>query len=521
IHKLTILDKRIKSFLEGYRQNIALIGDDKDELTYILDNYLSKNKISDIVYIRPNSLYLTDKNFFANVATALLEEYLNCNDNLDNLINICQERNCLSATVGFIKTILQKDSILFADALELINKFVNESSRKCLFILEEFTQLPHILNVDYDNFAKFILLQRNCMLLLTSSYIKEAEKIFSTKLDLLFGNFEKIYLNGSIVFENLKYLESKLLITPSLFFTSFFINILETNLIYYDIIADKINENYKNNSNEEDIITLVLKKSIYLPQTYLFEKFIGKINLLKEHIKNYTKAIKLLIFLSEGYCRKNDLLSLGIFDAKSLYSMLEKLKQLQYINDYGNIYKIKDRLFSFWLSFVFKIYYFYPFCSAESRLHFWETKIKNEMSIFREEFFKDKIKRIVELLSSFKDDVVYADNEKYILPLIEKANILSYADKNYHLLIAEGKELIFAAIKESIVDDIDILNFIERSSQIKNKKMKKIFISTEQFTQQAKLIAKDSKLILWDINQINRLLSIYNKPLLPFQSRRT
>ncbi|MCM8786978.1 MAG: restriction endonuclease [Candidatus Omnitrophica bacterium] len=519
INKLDILDKRIKSFLEGYRQNIALFCNDKDEITYILDNYFSKNQFNDIIFIRQNGIYLTDKNFFANVALSLLTGYLNRQEKLDNLINICQEKTYLPSTVGFIKTTLQKDNIVFAEVLELINKFINETSRKCLFILEEFTQLQHILNIDYDNFAKFILLQRNCMLILTSSYLKEAEKILSLKLDLLFGNFEKIYLNESIGLENLKYLESKLQIKPSLFFTSFFINILEANIIYYDIVANVINKTYQLNNSEEDTILSVLKNSIYLPQTYLFERFIGKINLLKEYFKNYPDAIKLLMLISEGYFRKNDLLSLGIFDTKSLYNLLEKLKQLQYINDYGNIYKIKDKLFSFWLSSVFKVYYFYPFWSLENRLYFFEAKIKSEIAIFKEEFFKDKIKRIVELLSLFKNDVIYVDNEKYILPAIQRANFLSYADKNYHLLIAEGKELVFAAIKDAMVEDTDILNFIERSLRIKNKKIRKIFISTEQFTQPARLIAKNNKLILWDINEINRLLGIYNKPLLPFHDK--
>jgi len=37
----------------------------------------------------------------------------------------------------------------------------------------------------------------------------------------------------------------------------------------------------------------------------------------------------------------------------------------------------------------------------------------------------------------------------------------------------------------------------------------------EKFTPEAQLIAKNNRLITWDINEINHLMKLYNKPTIP------
>jgi hypothetical protein len=147
----------------------------------------------------------------------------------------------------------------------------------------------------------------------------------------------------------------------------------------------------------------------------------------------------------------------------------------------------------------------------------WRISIENCFSAFKEEFIKNGITRVLELIGSFRDDCVRAGKHKYNLPSITKTKIISYPECNMHLFIGEGKEIIFAAIKEGRADDADVINFIERARGFKSRRVKKIFIAMESLSSSAQLIAKNNKLIAWDARDINRLRALYNRPMMPHQ----
>jgi len=351
------------------------------------------------------------------------------------------------------------------------------------------------------------------MVVLTASSFKEAQKVLSGELNLLFGNFEKISLNENTSLDNFLYLKHLISpVLPSPFFLSFFVNILGSNIIYYDLIAAVIKNNYQPNDEENSIVS-VIEETLCLKETYLFQRFAKRIDLIKSNLKDFTPAIKLLFSLSEGYLRKKELMSLEIYDSKEFSSRLQKILDLNYIENLGNIYKIKDSLFSFWLSHIFKLYFFTPILDPRRRTLMYRKKIREEMAIFKEEFFKDKMKKILQLFSSFKNDTVWISKNRYKLPLIERTKIISYPKKDFHLLVGEGKEIIFAGIKEKNANDDDVLDFIEKGTNIKGKKVRKIFISLDSLSPEARLIAKNNKLISWDVNEVNRLLNIYNRSI--------
>lgn len=515
-NKLAILDKRIESFSSGYRQNIALLGGDEEETSYLLGIYLQSNKLKEVIYIHTTTTYINPRDFFKTVIFSLLSEYLNIETTLDNLIN--QAGINLKTTANFIKDTLKKQSYTFLDILETINKFINESKKQCIFIIEEFSALENLFANHFKDFSKFLILQRNCMVILTDSHTKKAEKILASELNLLFGNFEKIYLDDTSFLENYVYIKNQL--SPYNFsplFLSFFVNILGNNTLYYNSISNFIKNNYIQNNDESTIIS-TLKNALYSQETYFFQKFSKKILLLKERFKNFHEIIKILIYISDGYLRRKELNSLHICDTKELKINLSKLTELNYIINYGNVYNITDPLFSFWLSYTFKLYVSPCILNPSKRMILWEKKVIEGIALFKEDFLKDKIKKIMELFASFKDDTLTIGKIKYKLPTIEKTKIISYPEKGLYFLIGEGKEIVFVGIKEKEAEDNDIFEFLEKGSNIKGRGVHKIFISLDRVNPTAKLVAKNHKLIIWDVNEINHLMQVYNKPIFSLEN---
>jgi len=510
---IKLIDKRIKSFVDGYRQNLALLGDDEDQIFYILNKYLfTSQKQNELIYIYVNASYIGDREFFKNVAYSILSEYISSRDSLDKLITIASP--LLPYTVDFIKENLKTTNfITFLKILELINKFINETSKKCIFIIEEFTQLKYLFKNFHQDFSKFIIFQKKCMTVITSSEIEEAQKILSTELNFLFGNFEKINLNDTTFLDNYLYLRDSLKeFGPTPFFISFFVNNIGTNIAYYDIITKLIKKHYT--SDEIESIIEIIKNSLYDKDCYFFQRFIKKIDFLKDRFKNYVAFVKILLAISNGYIRKKEIGSLNICEAKGLSLKLQKMVELNYLTSLGNVYRIKDELFSFWLSHIFCFDFYPSILEPQKRYYLFKTKLNETIEIYKDSFFKDKIRRILELIGSFKDDSLKIGKNRIRLPHIERTKIIFYPERKVNFLIGEGKKIIFVGIKEDTTDDMDILDYIEKTGFLKRKNIKRIFIALGSFTTSAKLIAKENKLIIWDANEINHLLRIYRKPII-------
>jgi hypothetical protein len=352
------------------------------------------------------------------------------------------------------------------------------------------------------------------MVILTSLHTRESEKTLYCDLNFLFGNFEKIIFSENSFFENYTYLKKILTPLPcSPFFISFFVNILGHNSIYYELFSANVKELY-NEAEEEKSIVAIVYRLLSEQQSYLFQKFIAYIDAIENNFKDPTATIKLLLGLCDGYIRKKELASLHLFDLKELTNKLSKLCDLNYIDNLGNIYRIKDSLFAFWLSHIFKPTFYPQLLDKNKRTEAIRQTILLAITIFKEDFYKDKIKKVLELISLFKNDSLKVGRIRYSLPLITKSRLMSYPEKNLHFLIGEGQEIIFVGIKESCAEDGDIFEFIEKGSTIKGKGVRKIFISLNTFSPSAKLAAKNNKLTVWDINDINDLMHIYQKPIL-------
>ncbi|UCC94950.1 MAG: hypothetical protein JSW40_09100 [Candidatus Omnitrophota bacterium] len=513
--KLFPLEKRIKGFSEGYRQNIALLGDDGEEISYLLANYLKTDRLKGIIPIHTTTAYIDAKEFLKCAAFSLLSAYCHKADTLDNLINYTVET--LPHTTQYIKETFRKNTPSFLDALEIINKFVNETGRKCLLIIEEFLELKGLFPQCFKDFSTFLILQRNCMVVLTSCNPRGAEKVLASELNLLFGNFETVAFNERVFLDNYRYLQDILKpLSPSPLFLSFFVSIVGDNIIYHDLISKAIKENYQP-ENEEASIVSVIAEGFFLKETYFFQKFINKIEVLKERFRDYLSIIKILIALSDGYLRKKELASLHICEPKELGMKLVKLCDLNYVENVGNIYKIKDTLFSFWLSHVFKFHFLPPLFGSHKRKILWRHNMYEEIAIFKEHFMKSQLNKVVELIASFKNDTLKSGRKRYTLPSVQRTKIISYPHKDFYILIGEGKEIIFAGIKVKDVEESDIFEFIERGKGINGKRVKKIFIALEKLSPTAKLVAKNHKLLLWDIDEINYLMRVYNKPIISIQ----
>ena len=505
--KLTILDKRIDSFINGYRQNVAIFAHDEEEVSHLLDAYLGGKTIPSTKIVRTCAAHTDRKMFFKHVIYSLLGD-LPCAD-LDGLINTAA--GTLPKTIATIKQALQKASIDFLDLTETINTFITESNLRCLWVIEQFHEMQELFPCCFEDFAKFIILQRQCMVTLATSSEKASAKIISTELNLLFGNFEKIDLSDGLFTENCHHIKGRLApIVPSDFMTTFLEDILDGNTLYYQHVLANFSHNTQ--KTEESLLLDNINKTLYNKQTYLHQKFLRNIAVINETHKIPQATLRILSAICEGYLRKQELASLNICDNRSLEGRLIKLCEQGYIINNGTIYKVRDRLFGFWAANIFK--YYLNICDDRVRLKAYTDNMKNYISAYALGTRKNGVAVMLDLLQSFKNDTISLGKDNYRLCAMAKTKIVS-DDAETKIMVGEGKEIIFMGVKEGPAQDSDIFSFAEKSDRIKGKGIKKVFVSFGNMSDTVRLAAKNHKLISWDINEVNQLLKIYNKPLLP------
>ena len=178
------------------------------------------------------------------------------------------------------------------------------------------------------------------------------------------------------------------------------------------------------------------------------------------------------------------------------------------------MYKIKDDLFSFWLYHVF-CYYFYPMLlNTKEKESMFEARLSETLDIFNTTYLKDKTERIIDLINSFNNDYLKINNQKIRLPQINKIKLISEPSDRLNFLMGEGKNIIIVGVKKDVTEESDILYYLERTRAFKNKNIKRIFITLDDVSISAKVIAKENRLIVWNANDINKLLKVYCKPLI-------
>ena len=214
--------------------------------------------------------------------------------------------------------------------------------------------------------------------------------------------------------------------------------------------------------------------------------------------------------------RKPEIAALNICDSRSLESRLMKLCEQSFITGNGTIYKIRDRLFGFWITNIFK--YYLEICDNRIRFDIYAENLKNSLAVYRSALKKCGVSTMLDLLGSFKDDAITLGKDNYRLCTMAKTKLVA-DDNEMKIIVGEGKEIVFMGIKEKNAQDSDLSSFAEKSNRIKGKGIKKIFVSFGNIPETVRLTAKNHKLISWDINDINQLLKIYNKPVIPLKNR--
>lgn len=515
---IQILEKRVSSLKEGYRQNIAIIGEENvgktSILTKFLANFYDPRIITVFLEVRPEPLDGFVKRFIgALLYNFLLNSTLPLKEDLDYLI--LKSAKYIPNTTQKINFILnqfsrKKKTNLITELFSLPEIINQETGKFTALFLDEFHNLENIgVKNLYREWSKLLILQKNTLYCITSSMIFKARIILSKQLSLLFGNFEVITIEPFDMHTSGRYLDQCLVsLKPDPGLKDFIINFTGGYPLYLELIADAL--------SKRDItagLADVLEDLLFNSSGILNQRF-------SNYIKRFLDTpasndyISILYLIAGGRNRIKDIAHILHKQKKELSLRINYLLELDAITRSGDFLKVSDRLFAYWMRFVY-----------QEKLRSLSFDAKNQKEKFRDniseligEFSRQSVKplanRVSELLTLFEGDLMQLERKKIRLNHFREVKPLVFNHRFLKdgLLGRSTEALWIMAIKSDALTEQDITEFAKECKRYHHKTQRKIIVTLKEVDPNARLRALEEKIWTWDLNSLNQILDLFSKP---------
>lgn len=520
---LELLNKRVSALKDGYRQNVALTGQSLVGKTSILHHFLYSIKEEDFITIYVEVIKEPFRSFANRFLATLLYNALtktgeNAGFELEGLLDRAEERLPKThSSIKHINSLIEKNDYesAYFNLLGLTSTLKDEIKKSCVVIFDEFDNLEYIgIKNPFLNFGKVIMIQKDTMYIVSSSRNQAFKKILSEKLSLLFGNFEIVKISGFDMENAKKFVDMRLSdFEIDNILKKFLVIFTDGNPFYLNHLARKAREiacERMSNYIDIDILASAIIETVYDSSGVIHQYLTNFIlDLLDSRYKERYMAI--LMSIANSRNKLADIAkSLKIKQAEASKGLLQ-LSELGLISKYGIFYKLDDSLLGFWLEKVYQKRRNLLVDGIFNKAELFKSQIKAYISEFISESEKDIVQRLSELFNSFSNELVQIDSKQSRLPHFTRVEIKIFPDsKKYLAATFRGNTWLIQPYTD-IVTENEIVEYIKNIKSLDYKILNKIVIPLNGIDENARLLAKELKISIWDISTLNNILSVYGK----------
>ncbi len=520
---LDLFNKRISALKEGYRQNIALTGQSLAGKTSILHHFLYSMKNEDFITIYVEVVKEPFRSFSNRFLATLLYNALTkigekVGFDLGELFE--KSRELLPKTYGAIRHINSYiDKGEFDDAyfnlLSLTSTLKEEIQRSCVVILDEFDNLEQIgVKNPFLSFGKVIMIQKDTMYIVSSSRNQVIKKILSERLSLLFGNFEIVKISGFDIETSKLFIETRLAgfeMDNSL--KRFLIAFTDGNPFYLNHIVKKtreISSERMSNYIDIDIAAEAIIELVYNANGVIHQYLVNFILDLVD-TKHKDIYVSILAAIAGGKNRLSDIAKSLRAKQSEISKDLLQLSQIGFISKNGVFYLIDDSVLEFWLKFVYQKRKDILVDGLLNRPELFTAELRSYIDDFVVKSERPIASTVGELLNSFSNELVQIDSKQLRLPHFTKVETIDSKDCRQFIAASFRGKVWVVQPYEDVVQEFDIINYVRNIKSRDYKIANKIIIPLKGIEENAKLLAKELKISIWDISMLNTLLNIYGK----------
>ncbi len=512
--------KRAEDFGRGYRQNLALLGRVGLGKTKLIAKFTEAVRARDfpILTVLIDLAPVSSSQITFYWIRCLLSSALHLPDSsLDVLLETAdaQVPKTAKAARHILKLYKQGNAALAVRELfALSGQLAEETARKVVLILDEFLGLEKFGVHDvYSIFGNRMMMEKEVLFVVTSSESKKSRAIFSEKLSLLFSNFETMDLQSFGFKEMNVHIDGRACASYlSLPARRFLFRLTDGEPRYLDAMLRAL----------DDLVCTDPKRQLGIAT--LFETVMrevlesdGRISLLfQKKVESLPRGLResehvlseAVALLSTGRVKPGALaaaLGLKIPEAKK---MITRMEDAGWLVSGGASYSLRDPLFRFWAHEVLL-----PNCQGQllddkARRGRWMRLLGSIYEMGCESDSAKIVTQVESLLKQFRAGTTQLEGRKvYGAHFQEIAwsvvqegcwSLRAISSKENHFYLASCRELTEADIEE-----------FKASSGRQKKRVRRILVVAGGIEQNARLLAQQYKMDIWDLRFFNLLLDFY------------
>ncbi|MDD5084650.1 MAG: ATP-binding protein [Candidatus Omnitrophica bacterium] len=521
---VSILNKRLEAFEKGYRQNVGLVGPRSIGKTSILLNFVFSCRRKGIipVYVRimPEPFeYFAQRFMGALLYSALEVSGKELPRDFNSLVK--SARRVIPKTVGkmrHIKRVLSGGDLneAFSELLALTRALHDETSKKIVLAIDDFDLFERFSLVEpFSRFGKEIMLAKDVFYVVSAVRAEKARKIFREDLALLFGNFEVAEVKAFEFEASKRFIENRLdghVVADR--HKRLLVHMTDGCPFYLAVLLERARSVLEVRKQREltDIVLIdIFEEELFKRQGRLFQYFYLRTNGLgRSHFTH--PYLDVLLSVAGGrrkVFRIAKFLNRAVAETKKI---LLKMADDGVISRSGSFYFLGDPLFAFWLKHVYhlrRISLELDFIPARDE---FRKSVASNIEHLNAEDGRDLPRRVEELFKRFKNDVVELRGHNFRCPSFQE--ILSKPSNGRMFPVEARAQNVrwMCQVASKRIGEDDVRFFVDDIGKLRKKVQRKILIALQGIELNAKLMAQEERIAVWDLRDFNILLDLYDKP---------
>lgn len=522
---LNRLTQRVEALKKGYRQNVSLVGPRFTGKTFLLRHFLQQIKTDPEIIPIYVLLAETDfDDFLSRWLGALLQGFLAWKGvPLPNEFQLLVKtsRQYIPKTLERMREVKKlafqkKTALAFRHLLNLTATLSEEMGKKILLIIDEFQHLDSLdLTDPFGLFGKEMMIQKDTLYLATSSEPHKSREIFSDRLSLLFGNFEMIEI-GPLGYEAiaawsaqrysyLKIADVDLRVLSQLF---------NNHCYYFDLFFESAKACMAAVGLQEwsrEILMRALTESLFGRRGALNRHFEFELQNLLRLGRRTHPYVNVFLAIANGRSKLNQISAYLGKKTVETKKLLQRLAAEGIIQRKASFYLLPDPLFRFWLRNV------YPLRDHElqpgrgnARAYFI-TRLDRELRKIEEENQRDLTARLEALFKEFHNDVVEMGQKKIKCPSFLELASRPTNGRFFPIVGRTSKGRWFCQVFRDSVTEGDVAGFSEELKRFRKNIQRPVMVALGGIDLNAKLMAQEGKIQIWDLENLNILLDLFGK----------
>jgi len=513
-------EKRLNSFKQGYRQNLGLIGPKKIGKSTFLQQYFIHYPCDDLLVIDfpvyRQSFPAFVNRYVSNIVETLAKKEIDTQEKThEDLLEWVEKKwpktaEALLAVLSATKKGQLEEA--FRHLLNVTLVLGEELNQRIVIIYEHFDRFDQWdLKDPFESFGRAIMVQNQTLFIVTGILCEKVTSIFREKLPLLFGNFEVIEVEGIPFSKAMHWVDTQLsqfqtvkgvssffvtLCNGSPFYLRRLLNATKTFCLFHDVTVI-----------DRTIISEVLNAELKEVDGYLNQYFQNYMTAL---IKNRSDAYlyEILLEIVKGNKKPNQIAAVLGRKLTEVKKWMNRLLEEGVISKCGKLYYIRDYLFRFWLRYIYSEWHLGRL-ENERNL---EAIVSSLMESIEDHSRMDLTLRVERLFQLFRNEVVDLGKTRIQCPAFSQIVAKPSNGRVFPIVAKSSRSRWLCQVAREKVSEEDIRQFADNSKKSKEIASRRVMISPRGIDLNAKLLAKEEKIAVWGLEDLNQMLDIYDLP---------